>query len=80
MLEIVVRFIPIFGKVRLPDLADMNLIAVYPVTGWWRTRKQLKKWENKIRYSLVVSIKVEDVNVDIYTPIRTMITNIVQIS
>jgi len=67
-------------KGKAADLADMDLIAVYPVTGWWRTRKQLKKWENKIRYSLVVSIKVEDVNVDIYTLIRTMITNMVQIS
>ena len=62
------------------ELADMNLIAVYPVTGWWRTRKQLKKWENTIRYSLVISIKLQDIDIDIYTPISTMISNMVQIS
>ena len=55
------------------DLADCNIIAVYPVIGWWRERKNLGRINDKLRYSLIVSISTPDEEVDFYTPIETMI-------
>ena len=39
------------------QLASSNLIAVYPVTGWWRYRKDPEVHQKKARYSLIVSIE-----------------------
>ena len=49
------------------DLARMKNIAVYPATGWWETRHSLGKYDQAARYALVVSIKVPEVDVDLYT-------------
>ena len=57
------------------NLCDANYVAVYPVIGWWRERLYLGKCNEKIRYSLVVSIETPEVNTDLYTPIVTEITN-----
>ncbi len=57
------------------DLADANRIAVYPVIGWWRERRYLGKSNQKIRYSLIVSLETPDVEADIYNPIITQIAN-----
>ncbi|MEQ8190715.1 MAG: S8 family peptidase [Candidatus Eremiobacterota bacterium] len=51
------------------ELAVCNLIGIYPKTGWWKERLNLQKYNNKIRYSLIVSITTPLENVDIYTPI-----------
>jgi len=37
------------------NLAECNSIAVFPVVGWWRERTSLRKYNSKIRYSLVVT-------------------------
>lgn len=55
------------------DLATRNKIAIFPVGGWWKNRKQLARYTNKIRYSLVVTIETPDTNVDIYTPVLLQI-------
>lgn len=55
------------------QLADCGYLAVYPVTGWWRTRKALDRWHSKARYALVVSIRTPEELVDIYTPVATEI-------
>ncbi len=55
------------------DLASRGLIAVYPVIGWWRERHQLGKWNKKARYSLVVTIKAPETEVDIYTAVSNKI-------
>lgn len=54
-------------------LSNINYIAVYPQIGWWRKRTYLGKCDNNIRYSLVVSIETPENNVDLYTPIITLI-------
>ena len=54
-------------------LANRGYIAVYPVAGWWKERRRLERWRNKIRYSLVVSILAPEVGVDIYTPVANMV-------
>ena len=56
------------------ELADCNNIAVYPVGGWWKTRKSEKCMEKECRYSLVVSLHTDSEKVDIYTPVETMIS------
>lgn len=53
------------------ELARCNRIAVYPVTGWWKERHHLGRYDHFARYSLVVSIQAPEVNVDLYNPITT---------
>lgn len=55
------------------DLADCNYIAVFPVIGWWRERHHLGRYNDIMRYSLVVSISTPEESVDFYTPIQTII-------
>jgi hypothetical protein len=55
------------------ELAARGLIAVFPVSGWWRYRTHLKRSESQTRYSLVVSIASDDVDVKLYTEIADLI-------
>lgn len=57
------------------NLAQSDSIAVFPVVGWRRERANLKKYNSKIRYSLVVSIETPDETTDLYTPIMTKIAS-----
>lgn len=68
-----------FCELSAIELSDCNRIAVYPVIGWWRERSYLGKANNKIRYSLVVSLSTPKQDVDFYTPIMTQIGNVVEI-
>jgi hypothetical protein len=56
------------------ELARCGRIAVYPVSGWWRERRHLGRYEKKARYSLIVSIKSKESMVDLYTPITEAAT------
>lgn len=51
------------------DLAQRGMIAIYPVGGWWKGRKDRDHSERGARYSLIISIEAPDVDVDIYTPV-----------
>ena len=51
----------------------MNTIAVYPVGGWWKYRTAQDRYENRVRYSLLVSIDVPDENIDIYSEVENII-------
>lgn len=55
------------------DLAHSNYIGVYPIVGWWRERSHLGKWNNRLRYSLVVSLSTPNADVDLLTPIQNEI-------
>lgn len=55
------------------NLSTRNKIAVYPVNGWYRTRKKLEKYNTKVRYSLIVSIESPIEGIDIYTPVLNQI-------
>ena len=61
------------------ELCDCKNIAIFPVVGWWRERSYLKRYDRKIRYSLVVSLSTPKTNIDFYTPIMTEIGNIIKI-
>ena len=54
------------------DLANCGMIAVFPVTGWWKERYHLLGWKKSIRYSLIVTLE-SSVETDLYTPIATQI-------
>lgn len=55
------------------DLATSNLIAVFPIIGWWRERKHLGKVENSTRYSLIISLETPEQDVELYTTVKNMI-------
>ncbi|NCB78049.1 MAG: S8 family peptidase [Negativicutes bacterium] len=55
------------------NLCDANYVAVYPVIGWWRERGYLGKYDEIVRYALVVSIETPEVEADLYTSIITKI-------
>ena len=55
------------------QLASSNLIAVHPVTGWWRYRRDQEVVERKARYSLIVSISTDDTSVDLHTMVANEI-------
>jgi hypothetical protein len=55
------------------DLAQRGHLAVYPVGGWWKERPHLGRWERLVRYSLVVTIKTPEIEMDIYTPVEAQV-------
>jgi hypothetical protein len=55
------------------DLAASGFIGVYPVTGWWRERPHLERWNRRTRYALIVSIATPRVDVDLYTAIQNQV-------
>ena len=46
-----------------------KVLCVYPVGGWWRTRKKLGKYNKKIRFALLITIKTNSNTVDVYSEI-----------
>lgn len=54
------------------ELAESRYIAVYPVAGWWKTKKKEEKYNNQIRYSLIVSLEIGG-EVNIYNEIVNII-------
>ena len=55
------------------DLAQRSVIAVYPVTGWWKERPDRDRSAEGARYSLIVSIEAPGQDVDIWTPVATQV-------
>lgn len=55
------------------DLSQRNIIAIYPKNGWYKTRKKLNRFDEKVRYSLIVNIQTQEA--DLYTPVLNMIEN-----
>jgi hypothetical protein len=51
------------------ELANRGHIAVHPTLGWWRTRPSEHRYEERVHYSLIVTISTPDQTVDIYTPV-----------
>ena len=61
------------------QLAACNLIAVYPIGGWWKTRTNLKQYNKKLRYSLIISLDTPVENIDLYNVVKTKIENMINI-
>lgn len=56
------------------DLSSSKYIAVFPRIGWWRERQYLNCFDKATRYALIISIKTEASDVDIYTPVMTSVS------
>jgi hypothetical protein len=55
------------------DLAARDLIAIYPVAGWWRDKIKDRSFNKLARYCLVLSMDAGDVEVDLYTEIENQV-------
>ncbi|MDE0211970.1 MAG: S8 family peptidase [Boseongicola sp.] len=55
------------------NLLSRDLICIKPVGGWWKDRASADVRAQKARYSLVLSLRCEDSEIDLYTPISTII-------
>jgi len=59
------------------DLARRNLIAVHPVTGWWKSKALIENGLPDVRYALVVEIDAENTDVDLYSETATAVAALV---
>jgi len=55
------------------DLAGHDAIAVFPVSGWWKSHIGQRRVTDKGRYALVVSISAPDHDVDLYSEIAAIV-------
>lgn len=55
------------------ELASSGVLAVYPVSGWWKERKHLDGWKKDARYSLIVSLETASEEADFYAEIKQKI-------
>ena len=54
-------------------LSQKSAIGIYPIGGWWKENPGHKRYDKRVRYSLIVSIRAMSGEIDIYTPVRTQI-------
>ena len=57
-------------------LAARDGIVVYPVNGWWKVRPHLKQWNQKQRFSLIVSIESDNPTHEFATQVLEEIQNL----
>ncbi|SEK00161.1 Subtilase family protein [Sphingobium sp. AP50] len=55
------------------DLADRNVLAVFPVGGWWKSTKDRDRNNGSMAYSLVVTIDGGDIEQDLWIEINQQI-------
>jgi hypothetical protein len=60
------------------ELAARDAIAIYPVGGWWKEKPALARYDNTVRYALIVSIRATTGAIDIYTPIQAAVPVVVR--
>jgi hypothetical protein len=55
------------------DLAERDAVGVFPVSGWWKEKPYLERFDGQARYALIVTIRAPGSNVDIFTPVEAAI-------
>lgn len=55
------------------ELSELSRIIVKPVTGWWKLNKDKERCSRTVNYSLLVTLEVEDNEVDIYSEVKNKI-------
>jgi hypothetical protein len=55
------------------DLARRNLIAVHPVTGWWKSKSVADPANSSARFALIIEIDAGTVDAELYAEIQTAI-------
>jgi hypothetical protein len=61
------------------EMAQRNVLAIYPKNGWYKTRKKVGKGDSVVRYSLIVTLETPENNIDIYTPVYNQIENLITV-
>ena len=51
------------------DLASHDAIAIYPVGGWWKSHVGQRRYNDKARYALVISLSAPGLEVDLHADI-----------
>jgi hypothetical protein len=59
-------------RLTAAELADVGHVAIWPVLGWWRNRRERLGFS--VPYSLVVTIDAGEADVDLYTPIEVQLS------
>ena len=55
------------------DLAGRDSVGVFPISGWWKEKPKLQRWERSARYALLVTIRAPDAEIDIYAAIENQL-------
>lgn len=55
------------------ELANRGVLAVYPTSGWWKTRPARKRYDRPVRYTLLVSIHAPEAEIDLYNAVANQI-------
>jgi Subtilase family len=58
------------------DLARRNILAVHPVTGWWKTKIMVDPENHSARFALIVEIDAGTSEANLYTEVQTAIENL----
>ncbi|WPE24046.1 hypothetical protein ShzoTeo12_52660 (plasmid) [Shinella zoogloeoides] len=62
-----------FWRGTAADLAERDAIGIYPVGGWWKEKPYLDRYNEKARYSLIVTIRAPGAAVDLYAAVETIL-------
>jgi hypothetical protein len=54
-------------------LAERDAVGIFPISGWWKEKPALQRWDRAARYALILSIRTPSVEVDLYTAIANQI-------
>jgi hypothetical protein len=58
------------------DLARRNILAVHPVSGWWKKKTVPDPEKRSARFALIVEIDAGAVDVDLYSEVQTAIESL----
>lgn len=63
---------------KASDLARRNLVAVHPVSGWWKSKALLQDGLPTVRYALIVEIDAGHVETELYSEVQTAIHTLIR--
>ena len=55
------------------ELLGRDTLCIKPVVGWWRDKAGKEFVNKKTRYSLIISFRAKDADIDLYTPIKAAV-------
>jgi hypothetical protein len=55
------------------EMSERNILAVFPKNGWYKNLKRQNKFNEVVRYSLIVSLETEENDIDLYTPVMNQL-------
>jgi len=61
------------GLDRPSNCSGAITLCIKPVNGWWRDRTGREYVNKQTRYSLIVTLSAQNVDVDLYTPVKAVV-------